>query len=74
MVGKTIANSVGWAGNIAWDIYLFYEPDTEWTDQPPQPLCWMHQLSDAWAKNDRYKTGIDLKNELHASVKKLLNR
>ena len=23
-VGQTIANSVGWNGNVAWDIYLFY--------------------------------------------------
>jgi len=51
IVGKEIANSVGWAGNIAWDIYLFYASDVDWTDLPPKPIYWMHQLTDEWAKN-----------------------
>ncbi len=72
-VGKTIADSVGWEGNVAWDIYLFYAPGAEWTDAPPKSNYWMHQLSDAWAKNDHYKTGNDLKNELLISMEKLLN-
>ncbi len=71
-VGKTIADSVGWAGNIAWDIYLFYEPYTEWKEKPPKPQFWMHQLSDDWATKDTYRTGYDLKNELFISMKKLL--
>ena len=71
--GKTIADSVGWAGNIAWDIYLFYSPSAKWTDTPPKPICWMHQLTDGWAAGDNYRTGDDLKNELFISMKKLLN-
>ena len=70
-VGKTIADSVGWQGHVAWDIYLFYAPTTNWTQTPPKPEYWMHQLSDAWAKNDQYRTGGDLKNELFVSIKKL---
>ncbi len=70
--GKTIADSVGWAGNIAWDIYLFYRPFVEWTETPPKPLCWMHQLTDGWATKDKYRTGEDLKNELLISMEKLL--
>jgi hypothetical protein len=37
IAGKEIANTVGWDGHIAWDIYLFYEPDIIWTDLPPKP-------------------------------------
>jgi hypothetical protein len=73
IVGKKIANSVGWAGNVAWDIYLFYAPNIDWTDLPPKPNHWMHQLTDDWAKNDHYRTGDDLKNELLLSMEKLLN-
>ena len=28
----------------AWDVYLLYPPDAEWTEQPPKPIYWMHQL------------------------------
>jgi len=70
-VGKTIADSVGWAGKVAWDIYLFYDPGVDWIDVPPNPKFWAHQLSDAWAKNKNYRTGKDLQNELFASMKNL---
>jgi hypothetical protein len=31
----------------AWDVYLLYGPDAHWDDStPPQPVYWMHQLSD----------------------------
>ena len=73
-VGKTIANSVGWAGNFAWDIYLFYRPYVEWTEKPPKPMYWMHQLTDGWAGSDNYRTGDDLKNELLNSIRKALER
>jgi hypothetical protein len=71
-VGKTIADSVGWAGKVAWDIYLFYVPFIEWTETPPKPVYWMHQLADGWATKDNYRTGGDLKNELFFSMEKLL--
>ena len=72
-VGKTIANSVGWNGNVAWDIYLFYGPTVKWTEAPPKPEFWMHQLTDDWAEKDQYRTGDDLKNELSVSMEKLLS-
>jgi hypothetical protein len=72
-VGKMIANSVGWTGKVAWDIYLFYEPYSEWVDKPPSPSYWMHQLTDNWATKGKYRTGTDLKNELLVSIEKLLN-
>jgi len=70
-VGKIIADAVGWAGNVAWDIYLFYPPFVEWTERPPKSIYWMHQLTDGWATKDKYRTGDDLKNELLISMAKL---
>lgn len=70
--GEEIAISVGWAGHVAWDIYLFYAPGSEWKGILPQPSSWMHQVSDAWAKNEHYRTGDDLINELSISMGKLV--
>jgi hypothetical protein len=33
-----------WKRNVAWDLYLLYGARSEWTDQPPLPSLWMHQL------------------------------
>ena len=70
--GKVIADSVGWVGKVAWDIYLFYRPFVEWTETPPKPLYWMHQLPDGRATKDKYRTGENLKNELSISMEKML--
>ena len=67
-VGKIVADSVGWQGNVAWDIYLFYLPDVKWTVTLPRPEFWMHQLKDEWATKSTYRTGVDLKIELAASM------
>ncbi len=32
LLGKAVARSVGAPTWVAWDIYLFYRPDAEWTD------------------------------------------
>ncbi len=32
----------------AWDIYLLYDRNAEWKDQPPTPSFWMDQIG---AKN-----------------------
>jgi hypothetical protein len=31
-------------GQVAWDVYLLFNKDAEWKDQPPGPDYWMHQL------------------------------
>jgi hypothetical protein len=74
VVGKIIADSVGWAGNTAWDIYLFYRSSVEWAEKVPKPIYWMHQLIDSWATKDKYRTGGDLKNELFVAMEKLVSR
>jgi hypothetical protein len=72
LVGKAIADSVEWQGNIAWDIYLFYISSMRWNDLPPNPKYWMHQLNDDWATKEKYRTGENLKNQLFISMKQLL--
>lgn len=66
--GKAIAESVGWRGKVAWDIYLFYAPGAEWIEGPPIPAAWMHQLSESWADRDHFRTGDYLVRELHSTV------
>jgi hypothetical protein len=70
--GKTIANRLGWTGQVAWDIYLFYEAGAEWANTTPQPAYWMHQLKDSWADKTHFRTGDDLVNELLNAMTKLL--
>jgi len=31
-------------GNLAWDMYLVFEPEATWGDAPPEPTFWNHQL------------------------------
>ena len=28
----------------AWDVYLLFDRDAQWGNDPPAPLFWMHQL------------------------------
>jgi len=72
IVGKELANSIGWDGHVAWDIYLFYEPQAGWDKIPPKPIYRMHQLTDRWADREHYRTGDDLVNELSVTMKRLL--
>jgi hypothetical protein len=69
--GKAIAKSLGSEDAIAWDTYLFYASGSEWTDGPPAPIDWMHQLPSSWADPARFHTGDDLVEELHKAMKRL---
>jgi len=64
LAGKAIATSLGSAGEIAWDIYLFFPSGLQWRQGPPAPVEWAHQLSDAWADPNHYRWNGDLVNEL----------
>ena len=70
--GRAVADSLGWHGRIAWDIYLFYTVGHKWNEAPPVPVDWMHQLTDPWADADHLRTGDDLVRELAASIKTLI--
>ena len=69
-VGKIIAQSLGGPHKIGWDIYLFYSAGSTWEKIPPQPIAWVHQLSDSWL--DHYHFGDDLEKELRKIAKGLL--
>jgi hypothetical protein len=70
--GRAVADSLGWQGRVAWDIYLFYTAGHKWNEAPPVPVDWMHQLSDPWADHDRLRTGEDLVRELESSMNALI--
>lgn len=47
--GRSLATSIGLRNDkklvYAWDVWLLYGPDAEWTGAtPPQPLLLMHQI------------------------------
>ena len=55
----------------AWDIYLFYDKEAAWTDGPPKPVEWWHQLGGGdRADPDRFSAGV-LDERLHESMHKV---
>jgi hypothetical protein len=70
--GKAVARSLGYADRVAWDIYLFYAPGSEWSENPPIPTYWMHQLRENWPDHEHFYIGEDLVNELYMAMKRLL--
>ena len=70
--GKAIAEALGYKGRVAWDIYLFYEPGSEWTVHPPEPAGWMHQISQGWVDRGHFYTGQDLRRKLHETAQGLM--
>lgn len=59
--GREIARSLGWEGVTGWDMYLIYAPGSLWTQIPPQPEAWSHQLiSSRMVEPEHYHTGANL--------------
>jgi hypothetical protein len=71
--GRAIAAGLGGAeGEVAWDVYLFYEAGSQWIEDPPTPVHWAHQLArSSWADPARYRTGDDLVQELYQAAKEV---
>ncbi len=67
--GEVIATALGGEGKLAWDVYLFYDGESQWKDAPPTPRGWVHQLTDEWADSDRRRRGDQLETELAALLK-----
>ena len=72
--GRAIARDLLYEdGGPAWDIYLFYDKDAEWTDRPPEPVDWMHQLSGARrADPSRFRPGPQLTKALKEATAGIL--
>ncbi len=52
-------------GEVAWDVYLFFDGHAEWVDRLPQPLDWVHQLGgSSWAEPERLYQGRQLTQKL----------
>jgi hypothetical protein len=52
-------------GEVAWDVYLFYDYLTEWVEKLPLPKDWVHQLDgSSWAEPGRLFQGEQLTRKL----------
>lgn len=72
--GLEVAERLGApSGEIAWDIYLFFDPQAHWGAQIPQPADWVHQMQNpTWADTDRLFQGDDLAPKLGQILRSLL--
>ncbi len=66
-----MAASIGSDGHVAWDMYLFYEPQTDWKSVAPRPTHWVHQLIDSWAHQAHFRTGDGLRDALQMIMTEL---
>lgn len=65
--GKAFADGVVNSGP-AWDIYLFYDKNAAWSDAPPKPVEWWHQLGGGdRADPERFAAGV-IAEKLHESM------
>ena len=65
--GDMVARRLNPKGQKAWDIYMFYDKDVEWTGDIPRPFEYAHQLSESlhpWADQTKYFCGDDLTKRL----------
>ena len=65
--GDMVARKLSPQGQKAWDIYMFYDKDVEWTGGIPRPFEYAHQLSESlhpWADQTKYFCGDDLRKRL----------
>jgi hypothetical protein len=74
LAGTAIARGLGGEeGEVAWDIYLFYEEGDEWIEDPPAPAYWVHQVTGSrWADLAHYHSGHDLVREIDRVMSRLL--
>ncbi len=61
-------------GGPAWDIYLYYDKDAVWTDKPPKPVVWYHQLGgDRRADPALFRPGTKLSAALRDATGRVVN-
>ncbi|MBT1688849.1 mercuric transport protein MerTP [Dawidia soli] len=66
--GDLVARRLNPKGEKAWDIYMFFEGDDQWTSSFPRPFEYAHQLSETlnpWADQTKYFCGKDLTKRLN---------
>jgi hypothetical protein len=74
LAGAIVAQGLGaQEGKVAWDLYLFYEKGSIWTQAPPTPAHWMHQLlGSSWADSAHLYRGNALVLALQKTMGKLV--
>ncbi len=73
LAGTALARGIIREGlGSAWDVYLFYDKQAEWTEEPPLPVEYYHQLSGGQrADPERFAggaLGVRLEDALHRLV------
>jgi copper ion binding protein len=66
--GDIVARRMNPKGEKAWDIYMFFDKDDQWTNTIPRPFEYAHQLSGSlypWADQTKYFCGKDLTKRLN---------
>lgn len=73
VAGSAVAQSLGAAGQVAWDTYVFYQRGVRWGDAPPSPAAWVHQLgTQSWADPTRYRSGEELVRALRHATSQMI--
>lgn len=65
--GDVVAQRLSPQGKRAWDIYMFFDKDTQWSKDFPRPFEYIHQLSSAahpWVDKTKYFCGPELTKRL----------
>jgi hypothetical protein len=72
--GLKVAEGLGAkSGEVAWDVYLFYDEQDQWIEQLPGPKDWVHQLKgSSWAEPGRLFQGEQLTRKLREIMSNIL--
>ncbi len=54
LAGRAVAEALGGADQVAWDVYLAFDGRAHWGNHIPRPRDWIHQLDAAWADPQRH--------------------
>jgi copper chaperone CopZ len=72
--GDVVARRLNPNGKKAWDIYMFFDKDTQWSTDFPRPFEYAHQLSStihSWVDTTKYFCGADLTKRLEEIMNSL---
>ncbi len=72
LAGQAMAQVLGGEkGQVAWDIYLFYDEGSQWYRSAPIPTEYMHQMTgSSWAGEENYRHGEDLVRALYEAIRR----
>jgi hypothetical protein len=70
LVGAHVADRLGRAGLVAWDIYLGFRSGFVWEEEMPESSGWVHQMGDAGWADDRERA---VASELNAKMRGVLS-